>query len=104
MVLDKNSTTRQYFDELLSKNNVDIMPEIELGSVDLLVEFAKIGLGISYVMTDCIKKELDEGNIFALNIKENIPERKLGIITHNSIPLSAAARKFIELLGDSELA
>lgn len=101
MVLEKNSTTRQYFDELLDRNGVNLSPEIELESVDLLVELAKIGLGISYVMSDCIKKELDQGSIFILNIEENIPDRKLGIITQNNVPLSPAAKEMIHLLNCS---
>jgi Transcriptional regulator len=97
-VLEGNSTTREYFDELIIKNNVNITPEIELGSVDLLVELAKIGLGISYVMSDCIENEVSNGNIFVLDTTEKMPERKLGIITHKGIPLPAAAKRFIEML------
>jgi len=97
-VLEKNTTTRDFFDTFLEKNGVDITPEIELGSIDLLVELARIGLGISYVMTDCIEKELGKGEIFVLNIKEEMPKRGLGIITHSGLPLSIASQKFIELL------
>lgn len=103
IVLEKNSTTREYFDDFLKENDVNITPEIELGSVDLLIELAKIGLGISYVMADCIEDGLKNNDIFVLNIKEKLPERKLGIITHHDIPLSAAAKKFIEMFDDLPL-
>lgn len=102
IVLERNSTTREYFDDLLKENGINITPEIELGSVDLLIELAKIGLGISYVMADCIEDGLKNGDIFVLNIKEEMPERKLGIITHRDIPLAAAAKRFIEMLDEKK--
>jgi hypothetical protein len=40
-----------------------------------------------------------KNDIFVLKIKEKMPERKLGIITHRNAPLPASARKFIEMLG-----
>jgi DNA-binding transcriptional LysR family regulator len=101
MVLEKNSTTRKYFDNLLKKNKVSIIPEIELSSADLLVELSKINLGIAYVMKDCIEKELREGELFMLDIEETIPERSLGILTHKNLPLSAASDRFIKLLLES---
>lgn len=98
MVLEKDSTSREFFNELLKNYEVSVIPEIELGSVDLLMEMAKIGLGISYVMEDCIEDELYKGNIFKLNIVEKIPERSLSIITHRGIPLPPASERFISLL------
>jgi DNA-binding transcriptional LysR family regulator len=99
LMLEKNTTTRNFIDAFLEKKGVRITPEIELGSVDLLVELAKIGLGISFVVRDYIEKELSKGEVFVLNVKEKIPARGLGIVTNTSIPAPAAARKFVELLG-----
>ena len=98
LVLEKNSTTRSYFDNLMIKNKVGIKPEVELGSIDLLVEMAKIGLGVAFVPDECIHEELDKGELFVLDIKEAIPQRDLGIITHKSIPLSIAAAKLVEMV------
>lgn len=93
--LEKNSTTRVYFEKLIKKNNVKISPEIELDSIDLLVEMTKIGLGISFVIEDAIKEDLKKGNIFTLNMKEKIPSRSIGIVTHKKIPLPSAGKEFL---------
>jgi DNA-binding transcriptional LysR family regulator len=98
LVLDKSSTTREFFDNLMSKNDVSIKPEIELGSVDILKEMVKIGLGIAFVPDECITQELSKGEIFVLDIKEEIPDRDLGFLIHSNIPLPLAASKFVELL------
>jgi DNA-binding transcriptional LysR family regulator len=98
LVLEKNSTTREFFDNLMSKHEVSIKPEIELGSVSILLEMAKIGLGIAFVPDECIREELSKGEIFVLDIKEEIPDRDLGFLIHSNIPLPLAATKFVELL------
>ena len=98
LMLEKQTATRDFFDNMLVEYGTHIIPEIELGSIDLLVEMAKIGLGISFVWENCIVEQLKSDEIFIVNVKEKIPERYLGIITHKHIPLSIGAKKFIELL------
>ncbi len=95
--LEKNSTTRAYFDELTKKNDIKISPEFELDSIDLLVEMTKIGLGISFVMESAIESELEKGTIFKLDIKENIPSRSIGIIINSKLPLTPAGKEFIKM-------
>ena len=97
LMLERNTITREFIDSYLKNRGISLTPEVELGSVDLLVELAKIGLGISFVVRDYITKELNAGEIFVLTIKEEIPQRSLGIITHRKIPISLAAQKFMQL-------
>ncbi|HYE80936.1 MAG TPA: LysR family transcriptional regulator [Clostridia bacterium] len=100
LVLESNTTTREFFDNLMTKHGVSIKPEIELGSVDILMEMAKIGLGIAFVPDECVNQELSKKEIFMLDIKEEIPGRNLGFLIHSNIPLPLAASKFVELLED----
>jgi len=98
LMLEKNTTTRDFIDGFLEKKGVNITPEIELESVDLLIELAKIGLGISFAVKDYIQKELARNEVFVLNIKEKIPKRSMGVVTNNSLPVPMAARTFVEML------
>lgn len=100
LILDKNTTTREFFDKLMDKHDVSIKPEIELGSIDILMEMAKIGLGITFVPDECVSQELSGDDVFVLDIKEEIPERSLGFLIHSNIPLPLAASKFVELLDE----
>lgn len=99
LMLEKNTSTRAFIDSFLARQDISLTPEIELESVDLLIEMAKIGLGISFVGEDYVKTELAKDEIFILQTKEKLPPRSLGVITNDNVPLPAAARKFIELLG-----
>ncbi|WZL73925.1 LysR family transcriptional regulator [Clostridiaceae bacterium 35-E11] len=98
LMLEKNSTTRRFFEDFVKKHQVSITPEFELGSIDLLIDLTKIGLGISFVMVDAIKKELLQKEVFILHIKEKLPQRSIGVLTNSNIPVSIATQKFMDLL------
>ncbi|MPN48519.1 hypothetical protein SDC9_196127 [bioreactor metagenome] len=98
LALEPHTVTRTYLDKLFEQNGLQITPEFELGSVDLLLDLVKIGLGITFVSREFIQKELASGEIFILNVSAAIMPRRLGILTHNHMPVPIAAQKFIELL------
>jgi DNA-binding transcriptional LysR family regulator len=97
LMLEKTSATRRNFDDFLENLGIPIFPEIELESVDLLVEFARIGLGVAHVLRDSALTGIKNGEIFEVKTDPVIPARKLGVITLKKIPLSQAGIKFIEL-------
>ncbi len=98
LTLEQNTTTRRFLDGIFAQQNILFQPEIQLGSVDLLIELAKIGLGIAFVSREYIQKELADNQLFALALTTEIPPRELGIITLDCLPIPLAAQKFIELL------
>lgn len=98
LMLEKNTVTRHFFDELLATGGVTITPEVELGSVDLLIELTKIGLGLSFVAEEYVATEVERGEIFILDVAAHIPYRYRGIVSNRHIPLPLAAQKFIEML------
>lgn len=96
LMLEPKTTTRKFLDNLLAEMNIEITAAIELGSVDLLIEMAKIGLGIAFVPEYCLN--LDTENLFEVKIKEKLPARELAVIKNKNIPLSKAAEKFLTLI------
>lgn len=98
LVLERNTITREYFDNLVEDLGLNLIPDVELGSIDVLVDMARIGLGAAFVPDVCAEQAAARGEIFVLNIQERIPERYMGIVTHRNIPLSLAAAKFLEML------
>jgi len=95
LMLEEKTTTRKFLEKYLNKYGIEIEAKIELGSVDLLIEMAKIGLGIAYVPDYSL--DLKKEGLFKLDIKEKIAKRKLAVIRNKNIPLTNAAEKFIEL-------
>ena len=93
----KGSNTRQILDNFLSNNKIKLKPNIET-SYSLVVEFARIGLGIGYVTKNYIKTYLDNNELTILNIKEKLPERYIGIATSKNHLPNFAAKKLIEIV------
>lgn len=98
LLLEKGSNIRQFIDDFALKNDTQLIPEIELGSIDLLVEFARIDLGVACVVKNFITEELATAKLYEVHFIENIPNRNIGIVFLKDVPLSAAAKRFIELL------
>ena len=69
------------------------MPEIELTSNDLLIDLARIGLGIAFIPDYCISDKTE--GIYVLETKEDLPERELVIAYNEHLPLSRAANEFL---------
>lgn len=94
----KNSNTRIFLDEFAKTHNVTLKPNIELASYSLVVEFAKIGLGIGYATKEYLTKELKNNEIKILDLEETIPGRYIGIATStNHIP-NFCTKKLIEII------
>lgn len=95
LMLDKRSTTSIFLHNLFLENSLDLVPAIELSSNDLLIDLAKIGLGIAFIPDFCVK-ELD--NLRIISITKEFPSRTLVAAYNNDIPISNAAKYFINSL------
>jgi DNA-binding transcriptional LysR family regulator len=98
LLLDQSSATRKNLDRFLLRHSIRIHPEVELESVDLLVEFAKMGRGIAHVLRESASQALIRGELFEVQVQEGLPERGLGSAVMKNVPLSQAAERFLKLL------
>lgn len=94
--LERNSNSRMYVENFLKKKGYPISPVFELGSYDLVLEFTKINLGVSCVIKEFTKDYLERGDLFEIKLEEQIPKRNIGICFLDNVPLSYAAKKFVE--------
>lgn len=101
LLLQKGSSTRLNLDNYFTSKGLKIIPEIELESMDLLVEYARIGLGIAYVLKESSDALITKGELFTLSLEEAIPKRVLGIAKLKNVPLSPAASKFVAKLKEA---
>lgn len=99
ILFSRNSRARMAITNLFNDYGYELKPEIELGSVDLLIEFARKGLGISFVTREFAAKELNEGSLFEIKLDVVLPPSQVGIMTLRNLPLSKAASEFITRIG-----
>jgi len=98
LFLEKKNATRKYIDEYLIKNSANLQIDIEISSMEFLVEFAKIGLGVASVIENFIEDDLKEGVLHKWNINPPIKPRSIGLIYNEKTNLSIASQTFIDFM------
>lgn len=93
LMLDKKSTTSEFLHNLFQQRQLDLVPEAELSSNDLLIDLARIGLGIAFVPDYCVP--CDSNELFIVNTEESLPSRELVIAYNEHVPVSKAAAHFM---------
>jgi len=92
------TTTRERLVKHFNDGGVKIRVTMELASIETIKRFVSIGMGISIVPRLCIAKEIDEGSLKALAIRDARFKRKLGVIYNKGRYQSQAARAFLALI------
>ena len=92
-MLDKKSTTSEFLHALFQQHQLDLVPEIELSSNDLLIDLASIGLGIAFIPDYCIPHKSTE--LFIVRTQEELPARELAIAYDEHMPVSNAVLEFL---------
>ena len=95
-MLDKQSTTSEYLHKIFLQHQLELLPEVQLSSNDLLIDLARIGLGIAFVPDYCV--DTSNKDLVILNTKETLPTRQMVAATHPTLPLSASAEAFLDML------
>ncbi|MEY8356383.1 LysR family transcriptional regulator [Lachnospiraceae bacterium 54-53] len=96
LMLDRKSTTSEFLHHMFQKEQLDLVPEIEISSNDLLIDLARIGLGIAFVPDFCIPE--NDRDLFQVRLSEKLPSRQMIVAYNESIPASQASRQFMEML------
>lgn len=96
MLLNKENITRQYVDRYLSQENLTSAQMIEVTSLDLLIEFAKIDLGIACVIKDFVREDLASGHLVQLKMPVSIPKRQIGFAYTKGSSIPQSVQKFLD--------
>lgn len=103
LMLDGTTSTTKEINDFFDYMSIKIVPEFEAGSIELLIEMAKNGLGIAcvprrYVLDELAKKELRE-----VKVTPSLPLRATGVIIRGEIEEhSFAVKEFIKVLDDDQ--
>lgn len=95
MMLNKENISRKYVDMYLSSHQITMDNIIEINTMDLLIELAKIDLGIACVIKDFVKDELNDHSLTEVSLGRAIPKRKLGLVYKDDTIMTDAMKKFI---------
>ncbi|MBE6933031.1 MAG: LysR family transcriptional regulator [Ruminococcaceae bacterium] len=98
ILLERNSSSRRFLEKTFKEKNISLNPQVEFAAHDLLIRFASIHLGVSCVVEEFSKEELNNGSIRKLNLDPPLPRRSIGCAYLKNAPLSYAAKAFKDLI------
>jgi len=98
LLQSKHSNTRKFIDKISEERGINLNSIMDLASYSLVIEFAKIGMGIGFVTKNYVEEELQNNSLFKLNIEPKIPKRKILVLTKKNYLPSFSASKLIDII------
>ncbi|WJH36666.1 LysR family transcriptional regulator substrate-binding protein [Paenibacillus sp. CC-CFT747] len=96
LFMSPGSSTRSFVEKWFAEQGCPVRASMELGSVDLLLECARLGFGLAFVTRSFAEEELKEGRLFEVSTAVPIPPRSIGLAMRSGMPLPLAAQRFLE--------
>jgi len=97
MLLDKDNISRMHINSYYAKNNIIPSHILEVNDMDMLIEFAKMGIGISCVVKQFVEDELDAHSLVEIELSKPVPPREIGFLYNQIQPFNENIVKFISL-------
>ena len=101
MLLEEVSNSRRYITNYAENHGVVLNPILEIGSLDLLISFAKINLGVTYVIRE-LTKELEEKKLYEIPVHPPVPKRSIGMVRLKNMVMPHALQGFLEMIDFSK--
>lgn len=96
MLLNEENITRRYIEQFFNNQGIKVNQVLEVSNMDLLIEFAKIGIGIACVIKEFVQKELNRGELLELPLLREVPNREVGFAYKLDHYMPNSIQKFIE--------
>ncbi len=100
LMLDTNTVTRKAIINFSHSVGVHLHPEIECGSLELMIQLAKNGVGIACVPQEYVRRELKDDTLFEIKTEPALPARSIGIAFPKGQPISYATKEFFKLFNN----
>ena len=98
ILLSKGMSFRAHVDGFFAKCGVNIAPEMEADSSSLIVPIVEQNWGISLVPEKMAEEYIKDGRIIKLDLKEELPERYVTMITDRAKNTSAPVNDMLKII------
>ena len=99
LMLELSTATRQAIVSFAHSQGVHLHPEIELASLELMVELAKNGIGIACIPREFVSHELEEGTLKEIKTNPQLPSRAIGLALPKQESMIFAVKEFVKMIG-----
>ncbi len=97
IMIEENTVARRALRTFLDTLGVNLNADIEVENWDLMMKFARKGMGIGCVPREYAEKYLESGELFELDVRPALPVRGVGIALPKFVPASFAVKKFVDM-------
>lgn len=97
MLLDKDNVSRKHINSYYAKNNIIPLHILEVNEMDMLIEFARMSIGISCVVKQFVENELKSGTLIEITLSNPIPPREIGFLYNDIQPFNENILKFVNM-------
>ena len=98
MLLDKGNITRQHIDRYMAANHIFPANLLEISTMDLIIEFSKIGMGVGCVIKEFVQDELKQGTLVEIPLNTPLQKRSIGFAVRNDKYMTAPIKYMLEML------
>ncbi len=99
-MLDKDNVSRRHLNSYYAQNKITPLHILEVNEMDLLIEFAKMGIGVSCVVKKFVEHELNAGSLIEIELSKPISPREIGFLYNRVQPMNENILKFIKIQTD----
>lgn len=97
LMIENNTVARRSLAAYTQTLGIQLSPDIEVENWDLMLKFAKSGMGIGCVPREYAKEMLDSGELFEVDVVPSLPVRGVGIALPKGTPVQFALKEFIDM-------
>lgn len=96
MMLDRENFTRKHIDRYLDAHSIHPSQILEINNMDILLDFAAIGMGVSAVIREFSEAVLEKKEVVMLPLSEPIPSRTVGFACRKNLSPDSPAGYFLK--------
>ncbi len=98
MLMDQENISRQHAEHYFHEHTIKTGQILETSNMELLVEFAKIGLGVACVIRDFVEEDIKNGTLLEIPLKKDISTRTVGFAYSKDSAYNPSVEKFRRML------
>ena len=100
LMIESDTVFRREFAKTVGALGVSFTPDIEVSNWDLMKKLVAKGMGVGCIPREYCQDELENGELFELNVAPRHPVRGVGIALAKNVPPSFAIKEFLSLFGN----
>ena len=99
IMLDNTTSTTKEINSFLDMHGINLTPEFEAGSIELVIEMAKNGMGIACVPRRYVLEELARKELYEIKVIPTLPTRATGVVLNKDVSTHTfALKEFVKIL------